>query len=190
MFIRIFSFLIFILICHSVCNGKFVSKSNCGSRSWSVPLNNATQSSEFNVEDFRAFPDAFPWLVKLMLNDQKNTDDNLLICTGAAVSEFVAVFPAHCVSGLEKSRINIAARKSVRFSVENIIIHPDFVFRHPSHEHDVAVIKIRDRDGTGFASGEIACMPEIDEDPYEDCQVANFFPDKNDPSKVNYNFKL
>ena len=54
--------------------------------------------------------------------------------------------------------------KSQMFEVENIITHPDFVFKHPSHEHDVALVKIRTRI-SGFPISRVACLPEFDEDP-------------------------
>ena len=149
---------------------------------------------EFMVDHFRANQEAFPWIVKLVLtNDNSNNNNNLqqhlLLCTGAAVSEFVAVFPAHCISGNEKSRLIIVQpgiRSSDReFSIETILLHPEFIFKHPAHEHDLAVVKIRnDPSGFGFDSGRIACLPEWDEDPVDQCQVVNFFPDNKSPSKV------
>jgi len=175
---------------------------NCGIRSWGVPMNNATQSSNFDVENFRAFPDSFPWIVKLVLvNNEKRTGDSkqehLLLCTGAVVSEFTALFPAHCVSGNQKSRLIVVQNQltsfpAKEFPVENIITHPDYIFKHPSHEHDLALVKIRAGTSgstisgstiSGFGLERTACLPEFDEDPVLDCQVANFFPDQEDPSK-------
>lgn len=169
------------------------NSNKCGVRSYGAPLNNASQSLEFRVDHFRANQEAFPWIVKLVLtNDNSNNNNNLqqhlLLCTGAAVSEFVAVFPAHCISGNEKSRLIIVQpgiRSSDReFSIETILLHPEFIFKHPAHEHDLAVVKIRnDPSGFGFDSGRIACLPEWDEDPVDQCQVVNFFPDNKSPSK-------
>ena len=124
--------------------------------------------------------------MQLGLSSNSGTEQ-LLLCTGAAISEFVAVFPAHCVSGNSKNRLRVMQTelthaKSQIFEVENIITHPDFVFKHPSHEHDLALIKIRDSENSGFS--QVACLPEFDEDPVDDCQVANFFPDESKPSKV------
>ena len=47
---------------------------------------------------------------------------------------------------------------------------------------DLALIKIRDSENSGFS--QVACLPEFDEDPVDDCQVANFFPNESKPSKV------
>jgi hypothetical protein len=89
------------------------------------------------------------------------------------------------VSGNEKSRLLIVQFKQ-EYTVENIILHPDFVFKHASHEHDLAVIKIRPNiQINGFEDFRIACLPEFDEDPVEDCQIANYFPNENDSSKVH-----
>ena len=48
----------------------------------------------------------FPWLVAVAF---LNEDDSLpsLLCSGAAVSKFVVVAPAHCISGVQKSRMVI-----------------------------------------------------------------------------------
>ena len=91
-------------------DGSITKKNSCGIRSLGVPLNNATQASNFNVEYFRTQPESFPWIVKLVLDsltikNENENKDKLLLCTGVAVSSFVAIFPAHCVSGNEKSRL-------------------------------------------------------------------------------------
>lgn len=167
------------------------SSNQCGVRSWGAPLNNATQLSNFDEDHFRAYPDSFPWVVQLSLSSpQTNSDsEHLLLCTGAAISEFVAIFPAHCVSGNSKNRLKVVQTamthaKSRVFNVENIITHPDFVFKHPSHEHDIALVKIRAR-FSGFPLSRTACLPEFDEDPVTDCQVANFFPDSDSNDKYS-----
>lgn len=164
------------------------SKNQCGIRSWGAPLNNATQLSNFDEEHFRAFPDSFPWAVQLGLSSNSGTEQ-LLLCTGAAISEFVAVFPAHCVSGNSKNRLRVMQTelthaKSQIFEVENIITHPDFVFKHPSHEHDIALVKIRTRIA-GFPISRVACLPEFDEDPVSGCHIASFFPDTKSQSKYS-----
>ena len=168
---------------------------NCGLRSWGSPLNNATQLSNFDEEYFRSIPDSFPWVVQLGLSsrDSNSALDNaeqLLLCTGAAISEFVAIFPAHCVSGNSKNRLKVVqtglthAKKQI-FPVENIITHPDFIFKHASHEHDIALVKIR-TGNSGFPNTRVACLPEFDEDPVSDCQVANFFPaEHSQPAKYS-----
>ena len=153
--------------------------SQCGIRSLGVPLNNATQDSNFNVEYFRTQGEAFPWIVKLVLSDNS---ENLLLCTGVAVSRFVAIFPAHCVSGNQKSRLNVVQNHE-EFPVENIILHPDFVFKHASHQHDISVVKIRHH--RGFDEARVACLPEFDEDPVDECQIVNYFPDAKDATKVS-----
>lgn len=145
---------------------------SCGTRA-NLPFNNATHSSLFDVETFRTFPQLFPWVQKLSLVQNSR---HLLLCTGAAVSPFVAIFPAHCVSGNEKTKLRVG-----HFPVENVIVHPNFIFKHPSYEHDLALVKIRSF--SGFK--DMACLPEFDEDPVEDCQVANFFPDKSQDEKYS-----
>ena len=86
------------------------------------------------------FLDSFPWIVKLVLVN--SNDEHLLLCTGAAVSQYVAIFPAHCVSGNEKSRLAVIPtgfltrnpeNNQEKIPVENIITHPDYVFRHVTH---------------------------------------------------------
>ena len=39
-----------------------------------------------------------------------------------------------------------ASDLSHSFKVENIIVHPDYVPDHPSNQHDLAVIKIREEE--------------------------------------------
>ena len=178
-------------------DGPITKKNSCGIRSLGVPLNNATQASNFNVEYFRTQPESFPWIVKLVLDSltTKNpveNEDKLLLCTGVAVSRFVAVFPAHCVSGNEKSRLTVVQKTDFgqqdTFPVENIILHPDYVFKHASHQHDIALVKIRDF--KGFHESRVACLPEFDEDPVDECQIVNHFPDEKDSSKVSPKTKL
>lgn len=156
-------------------------QSQCGLRSWSSPLNNASQSTPFDVDSFRAFPDSFPWIVKLVLQHKQHKDQHLLLCTGAAVSHYVALFPAHCVSGNEINRLK-TIQKGRQFDVENVIVHPDFIFKHPSYEHDLVLVKIRGS-ASGFSAQ--ACLPEFDEDPVENCQVATYFPDESQESKYS-----
>ena len=163
-------------------NNLDVTKNKCGIRSLGVPLNNATQASNFNVEYFRTQPESFPWIVKLVLESiSQNSNEKLLLCTGVAVSRFVAIFPAHCVAGNEKSRLTVVQNQDFA-QVENIILHPDFVFKHASHQHDISVVKIR---GKGFHESRVACLPEFDEDPVDECQIVNYFPDEKDASKVS-----
>ena len=194
---------------------KHADVQQCGFRRSSLTTNNASQTTPFRVEHFRSHPEAFPWIVKLVVttddvdddddpenfssnkkhNTAQNTHHHLLLCTGAVVSEFVAVFPAHCISGQEKNRLRVVEGESTtgasvdvkfrEFKLENIILHPDFVFKHPSHEHDLAVVKIRNSNRSGgFESKRVACLPEEDEDPVDHCQIANFFPDPESTSKV------
>ena len=216
-------FLFVFLVLSDVTNlvqslNNFPPKQNdqCGFRSHGAPTNNASQTTPFRVEHFRSHPETFPWIVKLVVttddvdeifssnNDNNNNAQNthLLLCTGAVVSEFVAVFPAHCISGQEKNRLRVVEGDSTtgasvddeevkfrEFKLENIILHPDFVFKHPSHEHDLAVVKIRNSNRFGgFESKRVACLPEEDEDPVDHCQIANFFPDPESTSKVYHLF--
>ena len=46
----------------------------------------------------------FPWLVAVAF---LNEDDSLpsLLCSGAAVSKFVVVAPAHCISGVSGAQL-------------------------------------------------------------------------------------
>ena len=200
---------------------KHADVQQCGFRRSSLTKNNATQTTPFRVEHFRSHPEAFPWIVKLVVttddvddndheifssnqkhNAAQSTHHHLLLCTGAVVSEFVAMFPAHCISGQEKNRLRVVEGDSTtgasvddeevkfrEFKLENIILHPDFVFKHPSHEHDLAVVKIRNSNRFGgFESKRVACLPEEDEDPVDHCQIANFFPDPESTSKVYHLF--
>ena len=125
--------------------------------------------------------------MQLGLSSNSGTEQ-LLLCTGAAISEFVAVFPAHCVSGNSKNRLRVMQTelthaKSQIFEVENIITHPDFVFKHPSHEHDIALVKIRTRIA-GFPISRVACLPEFDEDPVSGKTFLSSF--KSYPAKHPY----
>lgn len=178
-------------------DGSITKKNSCGIRSLGVPLNNATQASNFNVEYFRTQPESFPWIVKLVLDsltikNENENKDKLLLCTGVAVSSFVAIFPAHCVSGNEKSRLTVVQTtdfsQEETFPVENIILHPDYVFKHASHQHDIALVKIRDF--KGFHESRVACLPEFDEDPVDECQIVNYFPDEKDSSKVSVQIRV
>ena len=42
---------------------------------------------------------------------------------------------------------------SQSFKVENIIVHPDYIPEHPSNQHDLAVIKIREDEEIGNDKG-------------------------------------
>ena len=50
--------------------------------------------------------ETFPWLVAIGFINDENSPPSLL-CSGAAVSKFVLVAPAHCISGVQKSRLVI-----------------------------------------------------------------------------------
>ena len=50
--------------------------------------------------------ETFPWLVAIGFMNDENSSPSLL-CSGAAVSKFVLVAPAHCISGVQKSRLVI-----------------------------------------------------------------------------------
>ena len=52
--------------------------------------------------------ETFPWLVAVGFLDGEDGLPKLL-CSAAAVSKFVVVAPAHCISGLQKSRIIISS---------------------------------------------------------------------------------
>ena len=43
---------------------------------------------------------------------------------------------------------------SQSFRVENIIVHPDYISDHPSNQHDLAVIKIREDKKNEDETGE------------------------------------
>ena len=43
---------------------------------------------------------------------------------------------------------------SQSFKVENIIVHPDYVPDHPSNQHDLAVIKIREEEISKSGEGK------------------------------------
>jgi hypothetical protein len=93
----------------------------CGFRSWGVPMNNATLSSEFDINHFRSLPEAFPWIVKLVLtNSGQRSDQNehLLLCTGASISKFVAVFP-----GKDKIQ-NLQHYKNTKCSLSHFVLYP------------------------------------------------------------------
>ena len=47
-----------------------------------------------------------------------------------------------------------ASDLSHSFKVENIIVHPDYVPDHPSNQHDLAVIKIREEEINEKGEGE------------------------------------
>ena len=52
--------------------------------------------------------ETFPWLVAVGIVDEDNGLPSLL-CSAAAVSKFVVVAPAHCISGEQKSRLVIVS---------------------------------------------------------------------------------
>ena len=54
--------------------------------------------------------ETFPWLVAVGFLDNNDGLPSLL-CSGAAVSKFVVLAPAHCISGLQKSRIVILSNQ-------------------------------------------------------------------------------
>ena len=52
--------------------------------------------------------ETFPWLVSIGFMEQDNgAETPRLLCSGAAVSKFVVMAPAHCISGVQKSRVVI-----------------------------------------------------------------------------------
>ena len=50
--------------------------------------------------------ETFPWMVAVGLLEGDNGLPSLL-CSGAAVSKFVVLVPAHCITGAQKSRVVI-----------------------------------------------------------------------------------
>ena len=52
-----------------------------------------------------------------------------------------------------------ASDLSHSFKVENIIVHPDYVPDHPSNQHDLAVIKIREEEINEKGEGEKDMKP-------------------------------
>ena len=52
--------------------------------------------------------ETFPWLVSIgFLEHDNGAETPRLLCSGAAVSKFVVMAPAHCISGVQKSRVVI-----------------------------------------------------------------------------------
>ena len=93
------------------------SRRICGMRHFALP-------SLSNTE--------FPWTIRLTIQG-RNGDENV-ICSGAAVSQYVAVVAAHCVAGREKSRFVVAQppmstdpKASTKyFDVLNVVVHHEY----------------------------------------------------------------
>ena len=147
-----------------------VRKQFCGQRLSGYRKLNRTVKTGFDVETFSSDEDTFPWMVSIRMRD--GSVNGTLLCAGVAVSPYVAMTSAHCLVGVQKSRLKIQD-----FGVENVIIHPDYVQGHPSHTHDLALVKIRESGTAGFQM--FACLPEEGDDPVDDCQVADFIEHEN-----------
>ena len=142
-------------------------RASCGQRLSGIRTLNVTVKTEFSEDKFQSDYETFPWLVPLKLVDSDGSETRL--CSAVAVSSYVALAPAHCVVGVTKSRLRIR-----EFEAENIIAHPEYEDGHPSHQHDLAVIKVREIAGsTGFEM--FACLPDPGDDPVDRCQVADYF---------------
>ena len=86
----------------------------------------------------------FPWTIKLTVQNRRtNTNNNnaeSVICSGAAVSQYVAVVAANCVTGRERQRLVVAlpplssdSKKSTKyFDVASVDIHPEFNSTSPT----------------------------------------------------------
>lgn len=126
---------------------------------------------------------AFPWLVKVIVVKPVLE----LICAGVVASSSVVLVPAHCVQGLPYETIRVlvgqtktesASIHDVAFKVENVIVHPEYNYTVPTNLADLAVIKLAPRRDTGVIQwgkySNPACLPDPDEDPEADCQVAGW----------------
>ena len=93
------------------------SRRICGMRHFALP-------SIANTE--------FPWTIRLTI--QGRNGEEIVLCSGAAVSQYVAVVAAHCVAGREKSRFVVAQppmstdpKSSTKyFDVLNVVVHHEY----------------------------------------------------------------
>jgi len=93
------------------------SRRICGMRHFALP-------SLANTE--------FPWTIRLTIPG-RNGEERVL-CSGAAVSQYVAVVAAHCVAGREKLRLVVAQppmsadqKTSTKyFDVLNVVVHHEY----------------------------------------------------------------
>jgi len=157
-------------------------RASCGQRLSGIRTLNVTVKSQFSVDLFGSDYETFPWLVPVYLRSDEDDDEAMLLCSGVAISSYVALAPAHCVVGVPKAGIRIR-----EFEVESLIAHPDYVDGHVSHQHDLAVIKAREISGsTGFEM--YACLPDAGDDPVDTCQVADYF--QNDTTIVGHDVEF
>ena len=155
----------------SVVTGDY-RRTGCGQRLSGVRTLNVTAQDVFTTDKFTSDYETFPWLVPIQMTNTGGETPTLL-CAGVAISSYVAVAPAHCVVGVQKTRL-----RAREFAVENLIVHPDYVDGHPSNQHDLAVIKARETpSGNGFEM--YACLPDAGDDPVDACQAADYFQVRN-----------
>ena len=155
----------------SVVTGDY-RRTGCGQRLSGVRTLNVTAQDVFTTDKFTSDYETFPWLVPIQMTNTGG-DTPTLLCAGVAISSYVAVAPAHCVVGVQKTRL-----RAREFEVENLIVHPDYVDGHPSNQHDLAVIKARETPSTnGFEM--YACLPDAGDDPVDACQAADYFQVRN-----------
>eukprot|EP00095_Tigriopus_kingsejongensis_P011670 maker-scaffold59_size442576-snap-gene-2.11 protein:Tk11670 transcript:maker-scaffold59_size442576-snap-gene-2.11-mRNA-1 annotation:"hypothetical protein KGM_20486" len=125
---------------------------NHGQRS---SLTNVTRSTPFNAEDYSINATDLPWVVRVQIGEGPPA------CAGVFVSPTTVITSAHCISDHPQQDIRVDGHR-----VEAIVIHPDFELESPTHENDVALLKLAD-----FQSGREVCLPEIGDDPVSKCQV-------------------
>jgi len=116
----------------------------------SLPTSSQETSRSRNICGMRQFSalvagnGLFPWLVRLSV--QRNDNDETVLCSGSAVSQYVVVVPAACVAGREKERLTVALpslssdrRTDTKyFEVTSIVIHQ--VCYYQKNPKDVCII--------------------------------------------------
>lgn len=115
----------------------------------------------------------FPWLIRL--SHQGLNNEESVLCSGAAVSQYVAVVAAHCVLGFEKERLTVAQlpltsdrRTATKyFDVTSVVVHHEFNATSNPGVADIALIAIR-TENEGF-DDRFACLPDKSDDPVNDC---------------------
>ena len=144
----------------SVDSNSIEAKRTCGVRSIDLPAN-SSWTDDFATAGLRAQSGTFPWLAVL--------DTDTQTCSGGFVSEHVVAVPAHCVSGVPAQEMRLREVNGAEHKVESVVVHPKYKADHPSHQHDLALIKLEGVQSQGKGDYRTACLPKEGDDPVDHC---------------------